>query len=51
VEASSVHRQAAEVLSLLSRAQAAFGGDRNPVAPPQFVIGRHLEDDLGCGHF
>jgi hypothetical protein len=51
VEPSSVHSEASEVLALLSRALAAFGGDQAPVAPPEFATGRHLEDDVGCGHF
>jgi hypothetical protein len=50
VEPSSVRREATEVLALLSRAVAAFG-DRAAVAPPEFATDRHLEDDVGCGHF
>jgi hypothetical protein len=46
-----VHREAAEVLALLLRAQAAFGGNQIPAAPPEFATSRHLEDDLGCGFF
>jgi hypothetical protein len=51
VEPASLQLEAAKVLSLLSRAQAVFGGDREPAAPPEVKAGRHLEDSLGRGWF
>jgi hypothetical protein len=51
VEPASLQLEAAEVLSLLSRAQTVFGGDREPTDPPEVKAGRHLEDSLGRGWF
>jgi hypothetical protein len=46
-----VHQQAAEVLGLLSRVQAVFGDEQEPVAPPEPKAEPHLEDNLGRGYF
>lgn len=51
VRPSSVKQQAAQVLGLLSRAQAVFGGDEQPVAPPESRTPRDLEDNLGRSFF
>lgn len=51
VRPSSVKQQAAQVLGLLSRAQAVFGGDEQPVAPPESRTPRDPEDNLGRGFF
>jgi hypothetical protein len=51
VEQTSLQLEAANVLSLLSRAKAVFGGIQEPAAPPEVKAGRHLEDGLGRGRF
>ena len=51
MQPTSVHQQAAEVLGLLSRVQAVFGDEQEPVAPPEPKAGPHLEDNLGRGYF
>ena len=51
MEATPLKQQAAQVLGLLSRAQAVFGGDHEPAAPPAPVIPAQLEDNLGLGFF
>jgi hypothetical protein len=51
VQPSPLKQQAAQVLGLLSRAQAVFGGDQEPAAPPESAIPPQLEDNLGLGFF
>ena len=51
VQTSSLQQQAAHVLDLLSRAQAVFGDEQEPAAPPQPRTPPHLEDNVGLGYF
>ena len=51
MEAPPLKQQAAQVLGLLSRAQAVFGGDQEPAAPPAPATPPQLEDNLGLGFF
>ena len=51
MQPSPLKQQAAQVLGLLSRAQAVFGGDQEPAAPPESATPPQLEDNLGLGFF
>jgi hypothetical protein len=51
VPPSPLKQQAAQVLGLLSRAQAVFGGDQEPAAPPESATAPQLEDNVGLGFF
>jgi hypothetical protein len=48
---SKLKDEARKVLAVVSHAHNVFGGDVEPVAPPEFVGDRTLEDNLGLGHF
>ena len=48
---AALHKQATNVLGLLSRAQQLLGGDVLPADPPAFVAPPELEADLGRGWF
>ena len=48
---AALQQQTAEVLRLLSRAQAVFGGGAPPADPPTFAPPRDLENNLGLGFF
>lgn len=47
----SIETEAKKVLGVVSRALTVFGGDTEPVEPPQFAADRGLEDNLGRGRF
>ena len=51
MQPSPLKQQAAQVLGLLSRAQAVFGGDQEPAALPESATPPQLEDNLGLGFF
>ena len=48
---SKLKDEAHRVLTAVTHAHNVFGGDVEPVKPPDFVGDRTLEDNLGLGHF